>query len=270
MSDPDDLVRPGDPDDLVRPGRPEDVVRPVLAVVPVCLRAEIDAELALRCLVSLWQTAPEVSVVVVDAGSAAPLAAGLSQVCAELGHGLIVPGASGSFARAVNAGLALAGGRDVVLVHPDVEFVQSGWLDAMLANPASVVGARLVFPSGLLQHCGYAFSLLHQRYEPRFLYGPQDLVESLEPAECPVSAALKLIRHECLEALGGYDERYPLGCDDLDFCLRAAASGRTCAYEPAAAAVHHHVAWPGCADGERDRLRATSLARLIDRYGEAA
>jgi hypothetical protein len=281
-ADPDDLVRP-DPDDLVRPdpdhlvraesndlvrADPDDLVAPVLAVVPVSLRADVDAELALRCLVSLWQTAPTADVVVVDAGSAAPLAAGLAEVCAELGHDLIVPGVRGSFARAVNAGLGLAAGRDAVLVHPDVEFVQAGWLEALLANQAPVVGARLVFPSGLLQHCGYAFSLLHQRFEPRFLYGPQDLVESLEPAECPVSSALKLIRHECLEAIGGYDDRYPLGCEDIDFCLRASASGRSCAYEPTAAALHHHMAWP--ADGDRESLRAASLARLLAVHGEAA
>ena len=59
------------------------------------------------------------------------------------------------------------------------------------------------------------------------LFGPADLPASLEPAVCPVGNALTLIRHDALVALGGFDEGYPLGREDVDLCLRAFAAGGT-------------------------------------------
>jgi GT2 family glycosyltransferase len=221
----------------------------VLAVVPACVRDCHDAELLGRCLVAVWRTAPGVAAIVVDAGRSDELA----PVCAELGYELLrLDGAS--FARAANAGLAIAEsvGADAVVLHHDVEPLGPGWLDALSGSHGDVAGGRLLFPDGSLQHCGYQYSPLHGRFVPRMLFGPADLPVSLEPTVCPVGAALTLVRHEALVALGGFDE----GVADagLDLSLRAFAAGGTCAYEPDAVALHHDVKWSGAAagDGERD------------------
>ena len=245
----------------------------VLAVVPACLRTPHDAELLSRCLVSLWRTAPGVPAIVVDASPAgATHAASLPAVCAELGFELARLDAPASFARAANAGLAIAEavGADAVVMHHDVELLAAGWLDALLDTGATIAGGRLLFPDGTLQHCGYVYSRLHARYEPRLLFGPADLPASLETAVCPVGAALTLIRHEALVALGGLDEAYELGGEDVDLCLRAFAAGGTCVYAPQAVAVHHHVAWRGVPDADRERLATTSEARLRERFGDEA
>ena len=221
-----------------------------LAVVPACVRDRQDAELLGRCLVSLWRTAPGVPVIVVDAGRSDELA----PVCAELGYELLRLEGRASFARAANAGLAIAEGVgvDAVVVHHDVEPLGPGWLDALTAARGDIAGGRLLFPDGTLQHCGYQYSQLHGRFVPRMLFGPADLPASLEPAVCPVGSALTLIRHEALVALGGFDEA--AAEPDVDLCLRAFAAGGTCAYEPRAVAVHHDVVWSGAApaDGRRE------------------
>jgi GT2 family glycosyltransferase len=90
------------------------------------------------------------------------------------------------------------------------------------------------------------------------------------PAVCPVGAALTLVRHEALVALGGFDEGYQLGGEDVDLCLRAFAAGGTCIYEPRAVAVHHHVAWRGVPDRDRERLATASHKRLLTRFDETA
>jgi GT2 family glycosyltransferase len=244
-----------------------------LIVVPACLRTPHDAELLSRCLVSLWRTAPGVPAIVVDASPAGePYGAQLAPVCAELGFELLRLEGATSFARAANAGLAIAEGvgADAVVVHHDVELIEPGWLDALLDARGVIVGARLLFPDGTLQHCGYLYSRLHGRYEPRFLFGPADLPAALTDAVCPVGAALTLIRHEALVALGGFDEAYELGGEDIDLCLRAFAAGGTCVYAPRAVAVHHHVAWRGVPDSDRDRLSAASRERLAERFGAEA
>jgi hypothetical protein len=210
----------------------------VLAVVPACLRDRHDAELLGRCLVSLWRTAPGVPAIVADASPASDL----GPVCAELGYEHLRLQGPTSFAAAANAGLSIAegAGADAVVVHHDVELLEPGWLDALIDARGVIAAARLLFPDGTLQHCGYQYSQLHGQFVPRMLFGPADLPASLEPAVCPVGSALTLIRHEALVALGGYDEDYA----DVDLSLRAFGAGGTCAYEPRAVALHHDVMWP--------------------------
>ena len=244
----------------------------VLAVVPACLRTPHDAELLSRCLVSLWRTAPGVPAIVVDASPAgSALGADLPAVCAELSYELVRLDAA-PFAHAANAGLAIAEavGADAVVVHHDVELIETGWLDTLLATRGEIAGARLLFPDGTLQHAGYLYSRLHARFEPRLLFAPADLPAALADAVCPVGAALTLIRHEALVALGGFDEAYELGGEDVDLCLRAFAAGGTCVYAPQAVALHHHVAWRHVPDADRERLSAASRARLAERFGDAA
>jgi len=245
----------------------------VLVVVPACLRTPHDAELLSRCLVSLWRTAPGVPAIVVDASPvASPHGKDLPAVCAELSYELVRLDGPVPFARAANAGLAIAEavGADAVVAHHDVELIEPGWLDALLDTGATIAGARLLFPDGTLQHCGYLYSRLHARFEPRLLFGPADLPVSLEGAVCPVGTALTLIRHEALVALGGFDEAYELGGEDVDLCLRAFAAGGSCVYAPGAVALHHHVAWRGVPDGDRDRLSAASRTRLAERFSAEA
>jgi hypothetical protein len=232
----------------------------VLAVVPACLRDPHDAELLGRCLVSLWRTAPGVPAIVVDA-SPAGRGGELAAVCAELGYERVgLPGPT-SFAAAANAGLSIAegAGADAVVVHHDVELIEPGWLDALIEARGVIAGARLLFPDGTLQHCGYLYSQLHGQFVPRMLFGPADLPASLEPAVCPVGAALTLIRHDALVALGGFDET--IADADLDLCLRTFAAGGSCVYEPRAVAVHHHVAWSGAAAPQAQREPDRELRR---------
>jgi len=223
------------------------VTPPPLVVVPVYLRTPEDLDVVLRCLASLAQTAPQAQVLVVDDCSpAAELLDELAQAAGEHGFEVVRRPDNGGFAATVNVGLrrALQEGRDAVLVSPENEFHAHGWLEPMLARtgtdgaPAAVVGARLLYPNGLLQHAGIYFSLLHRGFAHRFNLGPGELPEALVPCRCPVSCALQLIRHECLAEVGLYDEAFHLGWEDVDYCLRVFAAGRECIYEPAACATH--------------------------------
>ena len=145
------------------------VIRPTLCVVPTYLRRDADLDLLARCLVTLKQTAPGAEVLVVDDGSPVPsLVAATEAACRELGFWFDHRPTNEGFSRTVNVGLRIAHENrcDAVLVNADVEFMDAGWLDRMSARtdtegrPAAVVGARLLYPNGLLQHAGIMFSLL--------------------------------------------------------------------------------------------------------------
>src|SRR5215213_9115206 len=144
-------------------GVPMDAPRPVLAVVPAYVRRESDMELLLTTLVTLQNTAPHVRTLVVDdASPAAHLVDQLAAIAGEVGADVVRNAENSGFARTVNVGLreALATGADAVLVNADIDFDRPGWLEPMLlrtdtlGRPAAVVGAKLLYPSGTIQHAG--------------------------------------------------------------------------------------------------------------------
>jgi O-antigen biosynthesis protein len=248
---------------------------PTLAIVPTYLRAEPELEVLLKCLVSLQASAPDAQVLVVDDHSPDAELARLAELAAgELGMAFVRKDENSGFSATVNVGLevARASGADAVLVNADIEFTQAGWLDVMLrrcdrqGRPAAVVGARLLYPNGLLQHAGVYFSLLERAFAHRFLHGPGNLPEALMPCLCPVTGALQLIRHETLMTVGLYDETFGLGFEDVDYCLRVFDAGLDCIYEPGATAIHHESLFRGNANQRIDGMQRRSTARLREKH----
>jgi GT2 family glycosyltransferase len=244
-------------------------------VIPTYLRTPQDLDMVVRCLVSLWSTAPNAGVLVVDDGSPersllAPLAAAID----ELGYELVAKNANEGFSRTVNVGLrrALETGRDAVLVNADIEFHEAGWLERMLSRtdtqgqPAAVVGARLLYPNGCIQHAGVFFSLHTRSFGHRCQHGPGDLPEAHQPVRCPVTAALQLIRHAALVDIGLYDEEYRMAYEDVDYCLRVFAAGLECIYEPTVCALHHESVFRGRSTSKIERWQHSSAQRLVTKW----
>ena len=255
-----------------------DVSRPALCVIPTYLRRQEELDLVARCLVSLKETAPAAEVLVLDDGSPEPdLVAAVEAACGQLGCWFDARPVNSGFSRTVNVGLAIAreNGCDAVLVNADIEFMDAGWLDRMQARtdgqgrPAAVVGARLLYPNGLLQHAGIMFSLLARDFFHRFQYGPSDLPEALEPTRCPVTAALQLIRWETLDAVGFYDETFRLSFEDVDYCLRTFDAGLECIYEPSVRAWHHESMFRGRRDEKIERWTLESAQRIFTKWATA-
>jgi hypothetical protein len=218
---------------------------PVL-IVPCDPRTPHELDAAARCLVSLWGTAEGAEVVVVgDRAADASVTAQLSAAAAELGMHFDQGALRASLA-GINLFLFAArdAGRDAVLVTSDVEMTSPGWIDAMAARcdsqgrPAAIVGGRLLFPNGLIDHAGLQFSLLEYRFIERFRFGPASLRESRVAAQCPVGPGVVLIRSGALRELNGLDPEVP-GHEVVDLCLRAFAAGFECVYEPAALGTRH-------------------------------
>jgi O-antigen biosynthesis protein len=247
--------------------------RATLAIVPVMLRTAAQLELLVDCLMSLWATAPGIELLCIDDGSPEQgLVDQLEAVTGELGWMLERRQTAGGTAAAANVGLrlALAAGRDALVIAPEVGFVEAGWLERMRARtdtqgrPAAVVGARLLYPNGLLHHAGMFFSLLGREFRYRHRMGPGDLPEALVPCRCPVSGALQLIRLETLDAVGVYDEGFARGWEDVDYCVRTFAAGLECIYEPGARAVHHGVV--ATDDPAVKRTQEESTLHLLTKY----
>jgi hypothetical protein len=109
----------------------------------------------------------------------------------------------------------------------------------------------LVHGDGRFQHSAFAFPGLTQIFldlfplHPRLLDSrlngryPRRLYEAGRPfrIDHPLGAAL-MVRGETLAAVGGFDERYFMYCEEIDLCRRIQAAGWQNYCVPAAEIVH--------------------------------
>lgn len=156
------------------------------------------------------------------------------------------------FAQAVNrAATLLTDCRYVLLLNPDAT-LRAGSLETLVAaleaSPrAAACGPHLRYPDGRHQISARPLpTLAGVIYDALLLYHLRrcpDLVEQFpagqEAAEVDcVSGACMLIRRESFDALQGFDEMFFLYGEDVDFCARLRAMGRTLLVAPAAVVVH--------------------------------
>jgi O-antigen biosynthesis protein len=154
------------------------------------------------------------------------------------------------FVGAVNAGIARARGRFVVLLNNDTEVVP-GWIDALVATAEGdprigVVGAKLVYPDGRLQEAGgiiwndasgHNYGRDQDPDDPRFCF-----VRDVDYC----SGACLLVRADLLRMLGGLDQRYsPAYYEDTDLCFAARRHGYRVVYQPEAVVRHDEGASHG-------------------------
>jgi GT2 family glycosyltransferase len=251
-----------------------------LAIIPAYVRTATDVGLVADTLASLRATAGDACDVLVvdDCSPAGDLVSAVSQLCDKHDAELYEKPENTGFSASVNVGLqrCLGEGRDAVLVNADIVFgLTRDWLGLMVRQRrqegdglASIVGALLLYPNGLIQHAGIYFSLLTRDFNHRYNFGPGDLPEAQHAAVCPVTGALQFIRHECLEAVGPYDEGFRMGFEDVDMCLRTMLSGRECVYQPGVRAIHHESAFRGRPDEKIAKWTNDSWLRLVAKYAE--
>jgi GT2 family glycosyltransferase len=165
------------------------------------------------------------------------------------------------FARACNEGAAAAAGELLVFLNNDTE-PRSGWLEALLAcaerePEAEAIGAKLVYPTGTVQHAGVVFG---QDGYPHNLYAglPEGhpAVNRSRRLQA-VTAACMLVRRASFEGAGGFDEGYENSLEDVDLCLRIGAEGGGVHYCHEAVVVHLE----SISRGRRDRFE-----RSVDLY----
>ena len=158
------------------------------------------------------------------------------------------------YAAANNQAVERARGRYLLLLNSDAE-VETAALRTLVAyaddHPeAGVIGPKLLNPDGTLQPSGGRFptpastvaSLLGlNRLTGRPRYGTgRDYSVPAEVDE--VSGAAMLIRREVIDQVGGLDEGFAWGYEDVDYCLRARRAGWRVHYVPDARVMHH---WGG-------------------------
>ncbi|MEW6719239.1 MAG: glycosyltransferase family 2 protein [Thermodesulfobacteriota bacterium] len=191
-------------------------------------------------------------IVVVDNGSTDD-----SLELGPAGGGVTVVRAGGNlgFAKACNAGAAGAAGDYLLFLNPDVRVLRGAlaavcrFMEGAGAAAVGICGVKLVGEDGKVQRgCARFPGWLHML---SIASGANALLPSLFPGHLMadfdhersravdhVIGAFYFVRRGLFEELGGFDERFFVYLEDLDFSLRARKSGRAAYYLAEAEAFH--------------------------------
>jgi GT2 family glycosyltransferase len=232
-------------------------------VVPVHGRAQLTA----RCLDALLGELPGgCEVIVVDDASPDRTPALLRSYGDRIRT--LTLAANVGYARACNEGAAIAAHDDLVFLNNDTQPLP-GWLHAISRHArerqADVVGAKLLYPDGSVQHAGV---VIGQDGYPHNLYAGL-------PADHPavnrsrrlqaVTGACMLVRRRAFEQAGGFDPGYVNSLEDVDLCLRIGQAGGEVHYCHEAVLIHLESASRG-----RDDRFEQSVGRYRERWRDRA
>ncbi len=156
---------------------------------------------------------------------------------------------------ALNAGVGEASGEILVLMNADA-WPLPGALERLVGaadeEPAAgIVGPRLLNPDGTLQPSVRGFPTLW-RLATEYLFlrrlasGSRALnafygsgFDHRSPREAEfLKGAVLLVRRGVFDAIGGFDERFFMFNEEVDFCYRARAAGWKVAFRPEGEFVH--------------------------------
>jgi GT2 family glycosyltransferase len=152
------------------------------------------------------------------------------------------------YAGANNRGAALARGEFIALLNNDLVLTPR-WLEPMLklharlgARAGLISNVQLNASTGALDHTGVFID--HKGKPQHDRTPPADFRKDWREIDL-VTGACMLIRRELWQQLGGFDQRYHNGCEDVDLCLRAKAAGQANAVALRSVILHHISASPG-------------------------
>lgn len=169
-----------------------------------------------------------------------------------------------NFSRLCNAGANLAKHEFLLFLNDDIEASNNNWLTQMLAYAVrpdvGIVGARLLYPSGDLQHAGIASHFVPGPGHPwigapRHVWEVNPLVMQSGEVDAVTGACL-LIRRSLFWDLNGFDEgAFAITLNDVDLCLRVRKLGLKVIYAAEAELFHKESQSRRSDDHPSQRLR---------------
>ncbi len=183
---------------------------------------------------------------------------------------IVVDDGDFNFSRLVNLGAAESRGEYLCLMNDDIAIPDPYWMDEMVAwgelEGVGVVGAKLLYPDGTLQHAGAAFDeeiaqhigVGRRDLDPGYL-GRHQVAQRLSL----VTGAAMLVRRAVFVELDGFDERYAVAYNDVDFCLRARGAGYATVYAPKVRLIHFESKSRGSESVSSRRAQAAEESALL-------
>lgn len=146
-----------------------------------------------------------------------------------------------------NFAAAQARGEYLVLLNNDTAILHDDWIDALLNHAqrpeVGIVGAKLHYPDGRIQHAGVVLGMQGPAGHP-FIGEPIDAAGYMQRLQVDqnytaVTAACLMIRKSVYEEVGGLDEeQFKVSYNDVDLCLKVHQAGYLNVWTPYAMLMH--------------------------------
>jgi GT2 family glycosyltransferase len=140
-----------------------------------------------------------------------------------------------------------ARGEYLVLLNNDTAIISESWLDELLNHAqrpeVGIVGAKLLYPDGRIQHAGVILGLRGPAEHP-FIGDAMDAPGFMNRLQVDqnysaVTAACLMIRKSIYDEVGGLDEEnFKVSYNDVDLCLKVGDLGYLTVWTPHAVVMH--------------------------------
>jgi len=147
------------------------------------------------------------------------------------------------FAKACNLGAKKAQGEYLLFLNNDT-IVTKNWMDILISeldeNPEiAIAGSKLLYPDETIQHAGVVFA---EDKTPYHIYSREikekHYVNKKRKFKA-ITAACMLVRKDIFNEIGGFDENFRNGYEDIDLCLRIKELGKDVIYCPESMVYHY-------------------------------
>ena len=182
-------------------------------------------------------------VVVVDAASDPLVTRGLRRIAGDRLQ-IVDYNQPFNFSNKINRGVAAARGDYVLLLNDDTELITPGSVAEMVGlaqqDDVGMVGAKLLFEDGTLQHGGHLYhgTVSHALLRwPSAHPGPNRML-AVERECAGVTAAAALLQRDVFNRIGGMNTDFAVNYNDVDLSLTLRAAGYRIVWTPHAAWFH--------------------------------
>ena len=117
----------------------------------------------------------------------------------------------------------------LLLLNNDTEIITPSWIEELLMfaqrSDVGVVGAKLYYSDGTIQHAGVSYNLFIPSVEHLFRFFPQNSCGYANRMyivgnHCMVTGACIMSSREKYLEVGGLDEQFKIAYNDIDYCLQ--------------------------------------------------
>ncbi len=152
-----------------------------------------------------------------------------------------------NFSALMNFGASKATGDFLIFLNNDTEVIASDWMEALMEQcqrtEIGVAGSKLLYPDNTIQHAGVIIGLggiaghcMVAKHRDDQGYFSNLICLTNYSA---VTGAAFMCRKEVFDKVKGFDEKYEVEFNDIDFCLRVKELGFRNVYVPDSLLYHH-------------------------------
>jgi len=201
----------------------------------------------------------------------------MSIISHNISLGLVLNKENRGYAGGCNDGISIVRkyypDADVLVTNNDMELYSNcieelvNFADKNRANKIGILGGRLLFPDGRIQHGGAFINVYGWGQHKLAGVMDKDFVEVNPEEQEYVTGALFYITKECLQVMQGFDELFnPAYFEEVDFCTIARKYGYRTFYIPTAKTIHYENKTSNEVFGGVDKVSQLSRAQQQKYY----